>query len=487
MMAILLSLAGYLLYIVCMGVLSSLLLSTMCTTFLSLPKGGLFVASIAIFLPLAFKNFLWLALISELPSTLPSSISEMMPAFLGLAGYLVCMMGLSSLVLAIAFFVCEAAPRTSPEDCPGWIFKVSFGVTVVVMDMFMKHSGHSDMAATLHFAGYLVYVLCMLGLSYLVFEILVFDDTIVPVLPFVLPMPINHQKSSPMIIAGVILVLNDMHGGCVLVERPGFISEFLSALPFSVSGTLPGYLVYTVCMVALSFLVLVIAAGAISKARVQWPMERPELMLTTILGLTFILLNKMWGTPFLKPSSDSSMEEALVGLAGYLVYIMCSMALSGLMSKSAMDALVISLTFVMLDMFNFSDIISTLADLACIIAKALLMLFFLVPLLFVVGIGIYTWISILLPSAGAGSSCNGLTFTTIVGLSFKVMKAMMDTPAILGTVDLVVRYLTVFSDTKATILGVAESINNYQTAYALISYLAVSGYREITRNIAELH
>jgi hypothetical protein len=180
------------------------------------------------------------------------------------------------------------------------------------------------------------------------------------------------------------------------------------------------------------------------------------------------------------------MKEALVGLAGYLIYIMCSMALSGLLSKSTIDALVISLTFVLLHMFSVSALIGTLANLASIIAKALLMLFFLVPLLFALCIGIYTWVSILLPSV-AGSSCNGLTLTTIAGLGFKVMKAMMDNPAILGTADLVARYLAVFSDTKATILGVAESINNYQTAYTLISYLAVSGYIEITRNITELH
>lgn len=182
-----------------------------------------------------------------------------------------------------------------------------------------------------------------------------------------------------MILIGVTFVVTDRVTSYYM--DPAFISEFLSGslrfLTYMMATllSLAGYL-YLPCMVALSCLVLIIADGAIQRTRSWWP----ELIHTSIVGLTLLLLNLMWGSPVEKPSNASD----IVGLAGYLIYIVSSMALSYRFFGPLLllKTFIISLTFVLLDMF--------------VTATTLLALFFLVALSFALFFSfLHIWIKML--------------------------------------------------------------------------------------------
>ena len=138
-----------------------------------------------------------------------------------------------------------------------------------------------------------------------------------------------------------------------------------------------------------------IAHGTIRNTRSWWP----ELIHTSIVALTLLMLNMMWGSPFDKPASTDylNMKSALFGTIGYLIYIVCSMALSYHFFGPLLlfKTFIISLTFALLDMFvkpsSVSDIIAAFFGLAGMISMALLALLFLVMLSFVVFMFLHTW------------------------------------------------------------------------------------------------
>uniref|UniRef100_A0A8R7TPW8 Prepilin type IV endopeptidase peptidase domain-containing protein n=1 Tax=Triticum urartu TaxID=4572 RepID=A0A8R7TPW8_TRIUA len=213
-------------------------------------------------------------------------------------------------------------------------------------------------------------------------------------------------------------------------------------------------------MLALSALVLFIAGAAIENSKTWWP----ELIHTSIVGITLLLLNMMWGSPFQRPSADSDTAgAALVGLAGYIAYILCSMALSyNLFGASLLPrTFTIGLTFSLLDVFlkpsSYSNMVATLGT----ITTALMGFLVLAAMSFLVFIFLQTWVDMLLPSAWHHHPAR--TFATIVSLTFVAMKAMLD----------VVDEPSVFSGMKAGLLGVIDMINGYHGAYAGIRNLTV--------------
>lgn len=325
------SLAGYLLNMLCM--MASWILVAIAMPFTKLPES--IQPWIAIIIPFAVKNFEWGILISESHYTLPSSVYQVIAILVGHACYhlLVCI--IFGLVMSALIWSAELGLQRDVHQLPDWISIIMAGIAFMVTDRVTSYFDPALMATLLPLAVYLVYVACMLALSYVV---------------------------------------------------------------------------------------LLIAHGAIRNTRFWWP----ELIHTSIVALTLMLLNMMWGSPFEKPSTDDpDMRSALVGF----IYVASSMAVSYHFFGALLllKTFVISLTFVLFNMFvkpscSVSDIVAALVDLAGTIAMALLALFCLVALSFVVFMFLHTWAEVLLPSARPHYPAR--RFVSIVCLTFMVMKGM---------------------------------------------------------------
>lgn len=128
MIATLLGLAGYLLYMALMVGLAKLVFRAV--DLIHGEAGVAFVLWVAVALPFALKDMLWLALISGFSFTFPSGVSEMIAILVGLAGYLVymtCMMGLSMLVMCVVIPVCLVPLGPEPKEYPDWLLIVIYG------------------------------------------------------------------------------------------------------------------------------------------------------------------------------------------------------------------------------------------------------------------------------------------------------------------------------------------------------------------------